>query len=142
MTDVLSPRVIYVVKQLELAVRARLDLICRQYGVTTTQYTALSVLRVRPGMSSAQLAVRSFIRPQSSHQTVAQLESLGYIERKTDELNRRILRINLTVEGRALLESCDSAVDQLEEQMFEGFHGTEQLRLQNLLNRCISNLSP
>jgi hypothetical protein len=26
--------------------------------------------------------------------------------------------------------------------MFEGFHGTEQLKLQNLLNRCISNLSP
>jgi hypothetical protein len=26
--------------------------------------------------------------------------------------------------------------------MFEGFHGTEPLKLQHLLNRCIRNLSP
>ena len=142
MTDVQSPRLIYLVKQLELAVRARLDLISREYGVTTTQYTALSVLRVRPGMSSAQLAIRSFIKPQSSHQTVAQLEALGYIERRSDELNQRILRITLTDEGRALLESCDGAVNQLEEEMFEGFEKPERLKLQTLLNRCMSNLTP
>jgi DNA-binding MarR family transcriptional regulator len=142
MTTDLSPRAIYVVKQLELAVRSRLDMICRKNGVTTTQYTALSVLRVRPGMSSAQLAVRSFVKPQSAHQTVTELETMGYIKREPDEFNRVILRITLTVEGRVLLESCDGAVDQLEEQMFEGFHGTEPLKLQHLLNRCIRNLSP
>lgn len=141
MSAVLSPRVVYVVKQLELAVRAHLDQICRECGITTTQYTALSVLRVRPGMSSAQLAVRSFITPQSAHQTVAELERLGYIERQPDELNRRILRNNLTPKGFALLESCDSAVDLLETQMFEGFRSTEQAQLQGLLNRCIRNLS-
>jgi DNA-binding MarR family transcriptional regulator len=142
MTTVLSPRAIYVVKQLELAVRARLERICRQNGVSTTQYTALSVLRIRPGMSSAQLAVRSFIKPQSAHQTVTELENMGYIERIPDQFNRRILRINLTVKGRVLLESCDGAVDQLEEQMFNGFHGTEPLKLQQLLNRCVRNLTP
>jgi|SRR5665213_693164 len=136
-----SPRAIYVVKQLELAVRARLDTICRDNGVTTTQYTALSVLRIRPGMSSAQLAVRSFITPQSAHQIVTELETRGYIERKPDSFNRRILRINLTDEGLVLLRSCDGAVDQLESQMFEGFHGREPLELQRSLNRCIRNLS-
>ncbi|MHB1088685.1 MAG: MarR family winged helix-turn-helix transcriptional regulator [Acidimicrobiales bacterium] len=128
-------------KQLELAVRAHLDQICRECGVTTTQYTALSVLRVRPGMSSAQLAVRSFITPQSAHQTVAELERLGYIERQPDELNRRILRNTLTPKGLALLESCDGAVDLLEEQMFEGLRSAERSQLQDLLNRCIRNLS-
>ena len=137
-----SPRAIYVVKQLELAVRARLDTICREHGITTTQYTALSVLRVRPGMSSAQLAVRSFIKPQSAHQTVTELENMGYIKRKPDELNRRILRINLTTAGRDLLTSCNGVVDQLEDQMFDGFSVGESMTLQHQLNRCIRNLSP
>ena len=141
MTAILSPRVVYVVKQLELAIRARLDEICKECGVTTAQYTALSVLRVRPGMSAAQLAVRSFITPQSTHQTVAELERLGYIERNVDGSNRRILRNHLTAKGRHLLESCDGAVDQLEEKMFEGFRGSEESELKELLHRCIRNLS-
>ena len=141
MTAVLSPRVVYVVKQLELAVRARLDQICREYGVTTAQYTALSVVRVRPGISSAQLAVRSFITPQSAHQTVSELERAGLIDRLPDEVNRRILRIHLTAKGLLLLESCDGAVDELERQMFEGMHDNERSQLQSLLSRCIRNLS-
>ena len=142
MTTPRTPRVIYVVKQLELAVRAHLDTICRENGVTTTQYTALSVLAVRPKMSSAQLAVRSFMKPQSAHQTVTALESMGYIDRQPDEFNRRILRINLTSKGRGLLESCNRAVDQLEMQMFQDLHGTETLELQRLLMHCLRNLAP
>jgi len=142
MVTVPSPRAIYVVKQLELAVRVRLDVICREHGITTTQYTALSVLHVRPGMSSAQLAVRSFITPQSAHQTVTELEEMSLIDRTPDELNRRILRINLTGEGRGLLESCDGAVDHLEARMFDGFDDAEPWALQQLLSRCIRNLSP
>ncbi len=136
------PRPIYVLKQLELAVRARLDAICRENGVTTTQYTALSVLFVKPGMSSAQLALRSFIKPQSAHQTVRELETKGYIGRATDVSNRRILRINLTAKGEALLRSCNRAVDELERQMFQDFHVSESVELQRLLSRCLKNLSP
>jgi DNA-binding MarR family transcriptional regulator len=141
MTAVLSPRVVYLVKRLELAVRARLDQICREYGVTTAQYTALSVVRVRPGISSAQLAVRSFITPQSAHQTVSELERSGFIDRIPDESNRRILRSHLTAKGLSLLESCDGAVDELEHQMFEGFEDLEQSQVRDLLSRCIRNLS-
>ena len=141
MTTPPSPRAVYIVKQLELAIRAQLDQICKECGVTTAQYTALSVLRVRPGMSSAQLAIRSFITPQSAHQTVTELERLGYIDRQPDEANRRILRNHLTEKGRLLLESCDGAVDQLEARMFEGFRLQEQSELQLLLHRCIRNLA-
>jgi DNA-binding MarR family transcriptional regulator len=85
--------------------------------------------------------VRSFITPQSAHQTVSELERADLITRIPDELNRRILRIHLTTNGLHLLESCDGAVDELERQMFEGMHDNEQLQLQTLLGRCIRNLS-
>jgi len=82
------------------------------------------------------------MKPQSAHQTVTALESMGYIDRQPDEFNRRILRINLTAKGRGLLESCNRAVDQLEMQMFQDLHGTETLELQQLLIHCLRNLAP
>ncbi len=130
------------VKQLEQAVRARLDEICRDNGITTTQYTALSVLFVKPGMSSAQLAVRSFMKPQSAHQTVRELESKGYIRRVPDEMHRRTLRINLTSKGRGHLDACNRAVDRLETEMLQGVLPSESSELQRLMGRCLRNLSP
>jgi DNA-binding MarR family transcriptional regulator len=136
-----TPRVTYAVKRLESAIRGRLDKICRHHGITTAQYTALSVLRSRPGMSSAQLAVRSFIKPQSANQTVAELEGLGCIERSVDDVNLRVLRIRLTDHGHALLAACDEAVDELEALMFQGLRERDVVKLQELLGRCTRNLS-
>lgn len=141
MADVPASRFTYDVKRLESAVRRRLDAICRDVGVSTAQYTALSVLRSRPGMSSAQLAERSFIRPQSANQTVAELERLGFIERAADELNHRVLRTSLTDQGRSILDACDRAVDALEEVMFDGVSDGEAAELRKIMNRCIRNLS-
>jgi DNA-binding MarR family transcriptional regulator len=141
MTDVPTSRISYTVKRLESAVRAHLDVICRQYGVTTTQYTVLSVLRVNPGLSSAQLAVRSFVSPQSANQMVAALESAGLIKRAPDEVNRRILRARLTSNGQRILETCDSAVHNLETLMFSGLSDSDLLRLRHALDQCIQNLS-
>lgn len=136
-----APRATYTVKRLESAIRRRLDVICRESGISTAQYTALSVLRSRPGMSSAQLAERSFIKPQSANQTVAELERLGCIERKADDLNQRILRMSLTDRGRAYLRACDRKVDHLEETMFAGMNEADIVKLQEIMSRCIRNLS-
>ena len=43
------PRATYLVKHLELAVRAHLDQAIGELGLTTPQYAALSVLVSKPG---------------------------------------------------------------------------------------------
>jgi DNA-binding MarR family transcriptional regulator len=141
MTNVPTTRISYTVKRLESALRAHLDVICREFGVTTTQYTVLSVLRVHPGLSSAQLAVRSFVSPQSANQMVAVLENAELIKRAPDEVNRRILRARLTPEGQRILEACDSTVHGLEALMFTGLSDADLTRLRRALNQCIQNLS-
>src|SRR6201999_822044 len=55
-TEAASPLLIYMVKQVELAVRARLDEIVRPAGFTALQETARSVLERHTDMSSAPLA--------------------------------------------------------------------------------------
>jgi DNA-binding MarR family transcriptional regulator len=115
-----EPLTLYLVKRLELAIRAVMDDRLRPRGLTTLQYTALSVLRRRSDLSSAQLARRSFVRPQTMHQMILLLEERDLIERRRDPGNRRVLLISLTPAGRALLHECDPVVRAIEAEMVAG----------------------
>ncbi|MER6960197.1 MULTISPECIES: MarR family transcriptional regulator [unclassified Streptomyces] len=111
------PLTIYLVKQLELAIRSFMDEALRPYGLTTFQYTALTVLQHRGGLSSAQLARRSFVRPQTMHEIVRSLEERGLIERTHAPGNRRIMEARLTEAGAELLTACAPAVHKLEDEL-------------------------
>ena len=80
----------YVIKQIELATRARLDELFRPIGMTALQYTALTVLERHPGLSSAQLARNSFVTTQSMADMVTALEERGLIERHRDAADRQL----------------------------------------------------
>src|SRR5882762_9887660 len=108
------PSLLYVIKQLELVVRARLDDILRPAGITALQYTALTVLDRHDGLSPAQLARDSFVRPQSIADLVANLERRRLVYRTRNPLNRRELVVSLTDEGRQLLAQYAAAVEDLE----------------------------
>lgn len=134
-------RISYLTKRLEVAIRARLDLIARQHEITTMQYCALSVLSAHPGISSAQLAVRSFVTPQSANQMVTALERMGFIERQPDPVNRRILRISLTEKGTNILQEWDEIVDSFETAMLSSLSDDDQLQLRKLIQACIDGLT-
>ena len=78
-------RLLYLIKGLEMAERARLEEVLRPLGVTVHQYTVLSILERRGGLSSAQLARRHFVTPQAMHQLIASMERDQLIERRSDE---------------------------------------------------------
>lgn len=109
-----APLTLYLVKRLELVIRALLDDALRPLGLTTLQYTALTVLEASGALSSAQLARRSFLRPQTMHEMVLTLEKRGLIARTPKAGNKRVLLADLTDAGRALLAGCAPAVAELE----------------------------
>jgi DNA-binding MarR family transcriptional regulator len=111
------PSMLYLVKQLELAVRARLDELVRSEGITALQYTALTVLERHDGLSAAQLARDSFVTAQSMADMVRALESRGLIVRERNTGNRRELLIRLTPAGRTLLASVAEPVEALESRL-------------------------
>lgn len=112
-----SPLTLYLVKRLELVIRALLDDVLRPLGLTTLQYTALTVLQNKGALSSAQLARRSFLRPQTMHEMVLTLEKRGLITRGQDEGNKRVLLASLTDAGSRLLAECEPAVLELENEL-------------------------
>src|SRR5919205_1191255 len=77
-----TPSLLYAVKQVELAVRAHLDELLRASGTTVLQYTALTVLARRDGLTTAELARNSFVTPQAMGELVTALERRGLVERR------------------------------------------------------------
>ena len=134
------PRVSYVVARLDRAVRREIDARVRAHGLTATQYTALSVLASRAGLSNAQLARRSYVTPQSMSQLIGALERQKLIERLPDPAHRRILRAQLTRKGKRVLAACDAAVDEMERRMLRDVPPDEHDRLRTQLIACVRAL--
>src|SRR6202012_5976281 len=138
---VLPPRTTYLVKQLELAIRAGMDAIAGEFGVTALQYTALSVLSRHPGLSAAQMAHRSFVSPQAGNEMVKILERKGLITRTPDAYNRHIRRINLTAAGRGVLSQWVVRIDRLEARMLAAPEPAVVDALRRALSACVRSLS-
>jgi DNA-binding MarR family transcriptional regulator len=130
------PRAAYLIKELERAVRLRLDAIVEPIGLTAVQYTALSVLSTHPGMSSAQLARRSFVTPQAANEMVATLERRGLIRRRADPDGGRALWIHLTAAGERTLDQCEAQVDALESQLFGEATRKDEATFRAMLVTC------
>src|SRR5260370_17502295 len=76
-----KPMLLYLVKQVELAVRSHLDALLRPAGLTALQYTALTVLERHPDLSAAQLARNSFVTNQSMADMITALKGRGLLQR-------------------------------------------------------------
>jgi DNA-binding MarR family transcriptional regulator len=136
-----NPTLMYVMKQVELATRARLDEIFRPIGMTALQYTALTVLERHPDLSSAQLARNSFVTSQTMADMVTALEERGLVERHRDAADRRRLVLALTKDGRALLRRYRGKVSALEERMLSGLTAAQVAELRHSLAVCRANLA-
>lgn len=113
----MSTSLLYLIKRTELAVRARLEELLKPAGITALQYTALTVLERRDGVSAAQLARDSFVTAQSMADMVRALERRDLIRREPNPGNRRERLILLTGPGRQLLAEYAEAARGLEERM-------------------------
>jgi DNA-binding MarR family transcriptional regulator len=138
--DSLGPSVTYVVARLDRVLRRQIELAIAPFDVTVTQYTVLSALSRQPGLSSAQLARRAYVSPQSMNETLLVLEERGLVARKPNPARRRVLTTLLTAKGRKLVASCDRKVAVVEATMTGGMSLAEQTALRSLMVRSVRNL--
>ena len=136
----MSARVSYLIKWVERGVRSALDAALSGHNVSTSEYTALSVLSRRSGLSSAQLARRTFVSAQAMSQIFVSLERNGWIERSADPHHGRILRAKLTREGRAVLAACDRATAHVERTLLADLTEPQADALRSALEACAASL--
>jgi DNA-binding MarR family transcriptional regulator len=134
-----APRTIYLVKMLDIAVRAGLEQRLQEFQLTGAQYTVLSLLSTRDNLSSADLSRRFLVTPQSMNEMIMALERKGLVSRQEDEGNRRILRVKLTPHGQAILKKCDKQVDSLETELFGALDPDALTALRDTMNTVIAS---
>lgn len=96
-----------------------IDPVLKQFGITSAQYTLLSVVKQNPGQSSAELSRHFFVTPQTMGPILTQLEKKGLILRQENPENRRLLSVEVTEDGLNLLDFCDKYMDEMEEKLFQ-----------------------
>jgi DNA-binding MarR family transcriptional regulator len=130
------PTLLYLMKQVELAVRARLDEMVRPAGLTALQYTALTVLERHPDLTSAHLARNSFVTAQSMADMVTSLRARGLIDRHQDPVDGRRLVLFLTEDGKRLLDQYRQAVVDLESEMLRDLSADQARDLRTAMLSC------
>jgi DNA-binding MarR family transcriptional regulator len=133
-------RLSYVIARLDRAIRRAIEERLAPHDLTVPQYTAMSVLRNRPGLSNAQLARRSFVTPQSMNEVIASLEHSGLVKRDVDPDHRRILRARLTPRGRRLYERIDAEIAELEEEMLRELSDSDRKKFTDAVVSCVHTL--
>jgi DNA-binding MarR family transcriptional regulator len=137
-----EPRMSYLIKRVQYAVYLKLEERLAAFGLTAEQYAVFSIVGHRDGLSSAQLARRFAVTPQTMIKLIATLEDQGLIRRTVDDANRRALKVTLTERGRRQLVACEAEVDKLEATIFGGFITADMQQFRALLARVLANTQP
>lgn len=135
-----APSFVYLLGRVDHGVRRQIAKRVAGWDLSVAEFTTLSVLRARPGLSNAQLARRALSSPQSINGVVAELERRELIVRRADPGHRRILRARLTGRGMRVTCAAEAAVNALQEELLAGIAGCERDVVLRALLRCMARL--
>ena len=124
-----GPTLLYLIGRIDRVVRRRIDEVVGAHGLSVNQYTTLSVLERRSGLSNAQLARRALVSPQSMNEVLLALEQRGLVRRRAHPDHGRILQARLTAKGRRLLAACDADVREVEGQILSDLTARDEAAL-------------
>ena len=120
---------IYLVKQVETGMRRPFEDLIAEHGISTAGYTALSVLQNRPGITSSELARRSFVRAQTMAETVSSLRRAGFVRREKDPTHGRQILLFTTEQGTARVMDIAGAVSGLEARILDHLDAAQRADL-------------
>ncbi len=140
-TEHTAPSLIYAVGRVNQGIRREMRSRLKAFSLTVQEYTTLSVLAARPGLSNAQLARRALVTPQSMIEILAKLESRSLARRTVDPENARVLRAELTASGRTLVLRADPAIAEIEQQVLDAMTARERDIVVRAMRRVMGQLS-
>jgi DNA-binding MarR family transcriptional regulator len=132
-----KPRTIFLLRLLQLNIYNLMVERLRSAGLTPLQYMVLSILSHRDTWSTAELARRFHIAPQSMTEIIASLQKKKLIARSKSLAHGRIINIRLTAAGIRMLDRCNIAVDRLERSVFADLDAGELAQFRDLLGTAL-----
>lgn len=123
----------YLLRQAAGAYRHRVELALADLDVTPPQFSVLTMLAAYPGHSNADLARLALLTPQTVSVIVANLERAGSIVRRPHAIHGRIQHLDLSENGKALLETCRARVHAIEHELIDDLAPDEEQTIRRWL---------
>ena len=104
--DALDPFLCFAVYSTGLAFNRVYKPLLDRLGLTYPQYLAMVLLWQRDGQAVGELGEKLFLETSTLTPLIKRLESAGYVTRRRDSADERVVRVSLTEAGRAVAEEA------------------------------------
>jgi MarR family transcriptional regulator, organic hydroperoxide resistance regulator len=104
-------------------------------GVTAVQAMVLGFLSEEDMITSRQLGERTIIDSATLAGILDRLETMGYVERKSNPDDRRSIMISLTVAGKEVALKIRNLLDNANQEFLQKLSKEENAMLRGLLRR-------
>ena len=113
-------------------------------GVMSQQgaHLVLSTLAVSDGINQLELVRSTHLRPPTVSVILRRMEAEGLVERRSDEKDKRAIRVYLTDKGKALDKQNIGRIKELDKTALSGLTDSEIEALMSLLPKIRDNLLP
>jgi MarR family transcriptional regulator, transcriptional regulator for hemolysin len=131
---------LFTLGELQRLVRAHADRQAARYGITRAQWAVLAKVERFEGMKQSELAEQMEMQPITLTRLIDRLCDNGWIERRSDDTDRRVNRLYLRKAGRALLGRMDGLKSEITATALEGISPSDAQRLLTQLETIKENV--
>lgn len=131
----------YQVVQLCKAHRQKAEALLSTVGLHAGQEFILMHLWNNDGCMQGELVDEICVQPATITKSLDRLEAAGFVERRPDDEDRRVSRVYLTAQGRALQLQVDALWHELETATFGDFDNTDRETFRRLAARARKNVT-
>ncbi|GIL31139.1 MarR family winged helix-turn-helix transcriptional regulator [Actinocatenispora comari] len=117
------------------ALRALAEAAMQRHGLHLGQDHLLAALWERDGRTPGEIAAAVRVTTPAVVKMAGRMVTAGWITRRPDERDNRLVRLWLTDAGQALREPVEAARRQLEDQVTAGLTGDERAALLSALTK-------
>jgi len=120
---------LFTLGELARLVRAYADRQAARYGITRAQWAVLAKVERAEGLKQSELAEQMEMQPITLTRLVDRLCDNGWIERRSDDSDRRVNRLYLRKAARPLLGKLSGLRSEITATALEGINPSEAHRL-------------
>src|SRR5207253_3608723 len=131
---------LFTLGEVQRLVRAYADRQASRYGITRAQWAVLAKVERAEGLKQTELAEQMEMQPITLTRLIDRLCDNGWIERRSDETDRRVNRLYLRKAARPLLGKLSGLRSELTATALQGINPSDAHRLLTSLETIKENV--
>lgn len=136
-----EPALGHLLAQVARLVGGRMRVRMEAIGLQRAQALILFQLWQEDGLAQNELAQALRVTPATATGSLQRMERQGWIERRRDEVDQRIIRVHVTGKARALQREVRSALQELDDELSSALSGNERRVLRESLLKVRRHLA-